>query len=138
MRTWLADRAGYPVVGPFLATEAAAYFFSWGGALFDLSIGFLLLSRRTLPIAFFAILFFNMSNYFLFDIGVFPFLMIAATLLFDEPDLPRRLFGHPPPPKVAEPRDHRPRHRQLVSHCSARTSPCRRCCRSATFSIRAT
>ena len=56
MRTWLKERGSYAVIGPLLASEPAAYFFSWGGALFDLSIGFLLLSRRTLPIAFALIL----------------------------------------------------------------------------------
>lgn len=114
MRTWLAERADYPIVGPLIGSEAAVWFFSWGGALFDLSIGFLLLSRRTLPIAFVAILLFNTTNYFLFDIGVFTFLMIAATMLFDEPDLPRRLFAQPAPPLVAEPQDRRPSHRRLV------------------------
>jgi hypothetical protein len=114
MRTWLRDRTHYAVVGPLFATEAAAYFFSWGGALFDLSIGFLLLSRRTLPIAFVAILFFNMMNHWLFDIGVFTFLMICATVLFDEPDVPRRLVGQPAPPMVLEERDARPRHRAMV------------------------
>lgn len=114
MRSWLRDRADYPVVGPFFQTEAAAYFFSWGGALFDLSIGFLLVSRRTLPIAFAAILFFNMTNFWLFDIGVFTFLMICAALLFDEPDVPRRVLGWPEPELRLEPQDRSPRHRALV------------------------
>lgn len=114
MRSWLRERAHYAVVGPFFNTELAVYFFSWGGALFDLSIGFLLLFRRTLPIAFAAILFFNMTNYWLFDIGVFTFLMICATMLFDEPDVPRRLLGQPEPAYVAEAQDRRPRHRAVV------------------------
>jgi len=114
MRSWLKERGGYAVLGPLLASEPAAYFFSWGGALFDLSIGFLLLSRRTLPIAFALILLFNMTNYWLFDIGVFTFLMICATILFDEPDVPRRLLGQPEPAMVLEERDRDPRHRTLV------------------------
>jgi len=114
MRSWLRDRSHYAVVGPFFETEAAAYFFSWGGALFDLSIGFLLLSRRTLPIAFAAILFFNLTNHWLFNIGVFTFLMICATILFDEPDVPRRLVGQPAPEMVADEADRQPGHRALV------------------------
>lgn len=114
MRSWLAARSSYPVLGRFFESEAAAYFFSWGGALFDLSIGFLLLSRRTLPIAFAAILFFNLTNHWLFDIGVFPYLMICATILFDEPDVPRRFLGGSAPPLVADPADARPRHRTVV------------------------
>ncbi len=40
--------------------------------------------------------------------------MICATILFDEPDVPRRLLGQPAPPLVADPADVRPRHRTVV------------------------
>lgn len=55
-----------------------------------------------------------MTNFWLFDIGVFTFLMMSATMLFDEPDLPRRLFRQPPAVLVLEPRDAQPRHRSTV------------------------
>lgn len=93
MRTWLAEMVNTPVVGPWLGTEAAAYFFSWGGLLFDLSVGFLLLSPRTLPFAVAGMLFFNLTNHWLFSIGVFPFLVLASLVLFAAPDLPRRFFA---------------------------------------------
>jgi vitamin K-dependent gamma-carboxylase len=92
MRTWLAEMASTPVIGPWLATAGAAYFFSYGGMLFDLAIGFLLLSRRTLPIAIAGMLAFNLTNHWLFSIGVFPFLMLACLVLFAPPDLPRRFL----------------------------------------------
>lgn len=91
MRLWLAERTHYPLLGPFFATETAAYFFSYGGLLFDLSIGFLLLWRRTRLLAFGSLLFFHLMNNWLFSIGIFPFLALAATILFVEPDWPRRL-----------------------------------------------
>jgi hypothetical protein len=72
MRTWLLNRSHYPVLGPFFATEWAAYFFSYGGLLFDLSIGFLLLWRPTRFVAFLAVLFFNLTNHWLFSIIVSP------------------------------------------------------------------
>lgn len=58
----------------------------YGGLLFDLSIGFLLWFKRTRLIGIIGVLFFNISNAIIFnDIGVFPFFMIIATLLFFEP-----------------------------------------------------
>lgn len=93
IRTWLHSRADYPVVGPFFLTEAATYFFGYGGLLFDLSIGFLLLWKRTRLVAFFGLLFFHLMNKWLFSIGIFPYLMIAATILFVEPDWPRRVLA---------------------------------------------
>lgn len=92
MRGWLAAHGGIPVIGPWLLSDAAPYFFSWGGLAFDLSIGFLLWWRKSRWLAFLVLLFFNVSNSMLFRIGVFPFLMIAAATLFDEPDWPRRFF----------------------------------------------
>ncbi|MBM4268372.1 MAG: HTTM domain-containing protein [Deltaproteobacteria bacterium] len=93
MRGWLHKRASYPVVGPFFTTEAAAWFFTYGGLFFDLSIGFLLLWRRTRWLAVALIVFFNATNAWMFSIGVFPFLMLATTTLFFEPDWPRRALA---------------------------------------------
>ncbi|HXW00281.1 MAG TPA: HTTM domain-containing protein, partial [Anaerolineae bacterium] len=92
MRLWLAERAHYPVLGPFFATEWAVYFFGYGGLLFDLSIGFLLLWPPARLLAFLGLLFFHLMNNWLFSIGVFPFLALASTILFVEPDWPRRML----------------------------------------------
>jgi hypothetical protein len=92
VRLWLAERSHYPLLGPFFETEAAVYFFSYGGLLFDLTIGFLLLWRPTRLLAFGGLLFFHLMNNWLFSIGIFPFLALAATILFVEPDWPRRIL----------------------------------------------
>jgi hypothetical protein len=92
MRIWLAERADYPLLGPFFTTEWAVYFFSYGGLLFDLFIGFLLLWPPTRFLAFIVVLFFHLTNNWLFSIGIFPFLGIAATILFVEPGWPRRIL----------------------------------------------
>lgn len=89
MRTWLMARSGTPWIGAWLASDAAAYGFSYAGLLFDLSVGFLLLWRRTLPLAVAGMLLFNLSNHWLFDIGIFPFLMLASVVLFLRPEEPR-------------------------------------------------
>lgn len=82
VRTWLAERAGVPLVGPFFASETGVFFFAYGGLAFDLLIGFLLLGRKTRAWALIPLLFFHVMNDWLFTLGVFPFLMIAATVLF--------------------------------------------------------
>ena len=96
IRTWLHNRADYPVLGTFFTTEAAAIFFGYGGLIFDLSIGFLLLWPRTRFVAFLAVLFFNLMNKWLFSIGVFPYMMIATTILFVDPGWPRRFLRQIP------------------------------------------
>jgi hypothetical protein len=93
LRAWLQKRAHYPLVGEFFTTEAGVYFFSYGGLLFDLLIGFFLVWRRTRLLAFLGVLFFNLTNKWLFSIGIFPYAMITATVLFVEADWPRRMLG---------------------------------------------
>jgi hypothetical protein len=93
MRSWLHERSSSPFVGPFFATEAAAWLFTYGGLLFDLSVGFLLLVRRTRLLAVLVIVFFHLTNAWIFTIGIFPFLMLATTLLFFPPDWPRRVLA---------------------------------------------
>lgn len=92
---WLNNRAHYPVLGPFFASEWAGLIFGYGGLLFDLSIGFLLIWRPTRFLAFLLILYFNLMNAWLFSIGIFPYMMIATTILFVEPDWPRHILRLP-------------------------------------------
>ncbi|MDX1520234.1 MAG: HTTM domain-containing protein [Anaerolineae bacterium] len=97
MRSWLHNRADYPLVGQFFTTEVGAIFFAYGGLIFDLSIGFLLLWRRTRLLGFVGLLFFHLMNKWLFSIGVFPYMMIATTILFVDPSWPRRFLRLPVP-----------------------------------------
>lgn len=83
LRIWLPAKAPTtPIIGSLLRYEWAAYFFSWGGALFDLSIGFLLLWRPTRKPAYLLVIIFHVLTALIFQIGVFPYLMISATLIF--------------------------------------------------------
>ena len=65
----------------FLMSQAAVYFVCYTGFLFDLLIGFVLLSRFR-RMAILPVLIFHVSNHFLWNIGTFPFVMIASTFLF--------------------------------------------------------
>ena len=93
MRSWLAERGTTPVVGPLLEHELATWFFSWGGLLFDLLVVPFLLWRRTRIFAFGFAVAFHVMNWIMFSIGVFPWLMVAATTVFFDPDWPRRWAG---------------------------------------------
>ena len=91
LRTWLAARANLPVLGPMLTEDWVVSLFVYGGVLLDLLIVPLLLWRRSRPWAFAAGLLFHGLNAILFDIGVFPWLMMAATTLFFPPCWPRQV-----------------------------------------------
>jgi hypothetical protein len=88
--------AGVPPLGPLeplLASEWTVRFFTTGGLLFDLLVVPALLWRRTRPLALAASIFFHLVNAWMFRIGIFPWLMLAATTLFLEPGWPRRLLA---------------------------------------------
>jgi len=85
--TWFRAHPGLPV---FLSGRVAAFALAWGGAVFDLFVVFALLHKRSRPIAFGAATAFHVTNAYLFDIGIFPWLMIALTTVFLEPGWARR------------------------------------------------
>lgn len=100
MRIWLERRAHLPVVGPWLTNDLAVMLFSWGGLAFDLLIVPALLSRRTRLPAYLTALGFHLTNSYLWYIGIFPWFMIGATLLFFPPDSFRKILlrrSMPPP-----------------------------------------
>ncbi|MGH2561656.1 MAG: HTTM domain-containing protein [Thermomicrobiales bacterium] len=97
MRSWLAFRTDFPLIGRWFTEEWMVYSICYGGLLFDLLIVPLLLWRRTRPFAFVAAILFHVMNDQLFAIGIFPWLALAATLLYFAPDYPRRLIGRLPP-----------------------------------------
>ena len=82
LKMWLPAKADLPLIGSLLAKKWVAYTFSWFGAIYDLSIAFLLFNRRTVGIAYFLVVVFHLLTWLLFPIGVFPFVMIGATLIF--------------------------------------------------------
>jgi len=79
---WLRDKVDVPLIGSLLDESWMHYLFSWGGAAYDLFIVFLLLWKRTRVLAFITVLLFHLLTKVLFPIGMFPYIMITATLLF--------------------------------------------------------
>jgi hypothetical protein len=100
IREWLADRTEFPVIGEYFTDEPVVWAAAYGSLLLDLTAPFLLLSRRTRAFGFLAVLTFHFMNSRLFDIGIFPWTMIAGSVIFFPPDWPRRVWrelrrGHP-------------------------------------------
>ena len=91
LRIWLPQHAGLPQIGPLLDELWVAYALSWAGAAFYLSVVAWMLWGRSRPIAFVVLIVFHLLTGQLFMMGVFPWMMIAAALIFFAPDWPRRL-----------------------------------------------
>ncbi|MET0339581.1 MAG: HTTM domain-containing protein [Polyangiales bacterium] len=94
--TWLAASTEIPLVGPLFALQRAPLAMSWLGAAYDLSIPLWLSLRRTRPYAYAAVVVFHVLTARLFNIGIFPYLMMAGSTLFFAPAWPRRLLGTRP------------------------------------------
>ncbi|MYE05793.1 MAG: HTTM domain-containing protein [Chloroflexi bacterium] len=110
LRFWLPQHTHLPVVGPLLDETWIAYVFSWAGAAFDLTIVAWMLWGRSRLLAFAVLIVFHLITGQLFMIGIFPYMMIAASLIFFSPDWPRRLLSrlrHQPMPAEKPPANRR-------------------------------
>lgn len=95
MRDWMAARTDFPIIGGLFTEEWMVYLFSYGGLLLDLLIVPFLLWRRTRIPALLLAIAFHVTNARLFNIGIFPWFAIAATLIFMPPHWFRPLIGKP-------------------------------------------
>jgi hypothetical protein len=82
LKIWLPANDKMPLIGWFFTLKFTPYLFSWVGMLYDCSIVFFLLWRKTRLIAYSLVVIFHLLTGFLFQIGVFPLVMIASTLIF--------------------------------------------------------
>lgn len=92
LKIWLPAKFDIPLIGSVLGHEWVHYAFSWAGALYDLSIPFLLLYRPTRPFAFLLVVVFHALTRILFPIGMFPYIMIVGTLIFFEARVHQRIL----------------------------------------------
>lgn len=92
LRMWVMGKTDLNWIARLLAHPDILLGMSWGGMMLDLLVVPALLWRRTRLAAFLAVALFHFLNAQLFNIGVFPGLMLAATTLFFEPDWPLRLW----------------------------------------------
>lgn len=92
MRTTLSRMQDHPWIANFpYDHEYLVQVICWGGVFFDLAIVPLLLIPRTRLPAFLLACGFHFSNAKLWNIGIFPWLMVIATTVYFRPDWPRHL-----------------------------------------------
>ena len=90
LTTWLADHAILSAL-PEFQFRILVSILAWGGLIVDLLMWPALVYARTRPFAVACAVLFHVTNKLLFNIGIFPLLAISGTLLFLDPDWPRRL-----------------------------------------------
>ena len=83
LKIWLPSKYDIPLIGDYLLQqEWVHYLMSWSGMIYDLSIPFLLLYKKTRVFAFILVIIFHLFTAVLFPIGMFPYIMIVASLIF--------------------------------------------------------
>ena len=82
LRIWLRANTELPLIGPLFDYVWVAFAMSWAGMLYDLTIPFFLLWRKTRPFAYLAVITFHVLTALLFPIGMFPWIMLVSTLVF--------------------------------------------------------
>ncbi len=92
MRLWMTNRSqDEAALFQFLTQDWGIAAASYGAIALHLIGAPLLLWRRTRLAVFCLYAFFHLTNAMVFDIGIFPFMTLAATLLLFDPDWPRQV-----------------------------------------------
>ncbi|WP_298474419.1 HTTM domain-containing protein [uncultured Maribacter sp.] len=92
LKLLMQSKADYYVIGTFLQQHWVHVIMGVFGILFDLLVIPALLYKPTRKIAFFLSIFFHLFNAVVFQIGIFPFLSLAFTVFFFEPEIIRKIF----------------------------------------------
>jgi hypothetical protein len=93
LRIWLPAHDDLPLMGHLFKYPITAYVFSWAGMLFDTFVIFFLLWRPTRPWAYLAIVVFHSITGLLFQIGIFPIVMIALTTIYFGPEFHQKALA---------------------------------------------
>ncbi len=92
VRSMLSTKGDMPVVGPWVNADALIFTIAYGGILFDLFIIPALWYKPTRFMAFLISIGFHLFNSIVFQIGIFPYLMLVSTVLYFDAALMRRIF----------------------------------------------
>jgi len=95
LKIWVPANDQLPLVGWLFQQKITPWLFSWAGMLYDVSIVFWLSWARTRPWAYLTVVVFHTLTGLMFQIGVFPLVMIGATLVFFSEKWHERLFVIP-------------------------------------------
>jgi len=94
LQIWLPAKYSIPLLGDLLQETWTHFAFAWVGAIYDLTIPFLLLIKRTRFFAFILVVIFHVLTRVLFPIGMFPYIMIASALIFFDSGLHNRILEY--------------------------------------------
>jgi len=92
LKIWLPAKNSLPIIGPLFTFDWIPYAFSFFGMLFDCTIPFFLWWKRTRIVAYLAVVVFHLLTGILFQIGVFPLVMIALTPIFFDQETHNRIL----------------------------------------------
>ncbi|GAA4274463.1 HTTM domain-containing protein [Aquimarina gracilis] len=92
LKIWLPSKYSIPLLGDLMHQEWVHYLFSYTGAVYDLTVPFLLLYKRTRIFAFVLVVVFHVLTRVLFPIGMFPYIMIVSTLIFFDANLHHKIL----------------------------------------------
>lgn len=93
LRIWVPANDTLPLIGPIFTWDITPYLFSWIGMLYDTTIVFWLWWRKTRPLAYLTVIIFHTLTGLMFQIGVFPLVMIGATWIFFSPTFHEQCLG---------------------------------------------
>ncbi len=94
LKIWLPSKYDLPLIGESVMQQEWLHSaMSWSGMLYDLTIPFLLLYKRTRIFAFVVVVFFHVFTRVLFPIGMFPYVMIIGTLIFFDYKVHERILN---------------------------------------------
>lgn len=82
LKIWLLQSQDFPLIGGIFHYHSVHMTMSWIGLLFDLTIVWWLLLDKTRPIAYGVVVIFHVLTGLLFNIGLFPVVMIFSTTIF--------------------------------------------------------
>ena len=92
MKIWLLQHQDFPILANLFRQDWVHRMFSWGGLIFDFSIGFILWLGYFRVFFYLLLVLFHVLTGWLFDIGLFPPLMIISALLFFPSQFHRRIL----------------------------------------------
>ena len=94
LRIWLLEYQDLPLIGGLLKHVQTAFAFSWFAALYDCTIVYFLLFKKTRNYAYFTVIIFHGLTALFFNIGIFPWLMILSNLLFFGDGFHNKLYAY--------------------------------------------
>ncbi|WP_370090129.1 HTTM domain-containing protein [Ekhidna sp.] len=92
LEIWFRYKSNYWLIGSLLQERWFQDAIAWGGVVYDGMIVWLLLYPKTRRLGFILSIIFNLFNSFVFQIGIFPYLMIGLTVFFFPPETIHSIF----------------------------------------------